>query len=247
MNFNTLWYQERTVLWPLIPFSFLYQWVVTFRKILYQKKIFSIKKIPVPVIVIGNITVGGTGKTPLVIYLSALLKKQGLHPGIVSKGYKGSHSQPTAVYEDSDPKQVGDEAILMAKKTHCPVVVGHDRTAAAELLLQKFLVDIIISDDGLQHYALSRQLEIAVVDGERRFGNEYCLPVGPLREPISRLNTVNMVVINNGISRGNEYEMYYKPEFLYQAIEPEHRQLLETFKNQKVHAIAGIGNPKQFF
>lgn len=265
LNLNSLWYQERLalVLWPFLPLSLFYRGIIKLRRKYYQLLSFFKKKIiPVPVIVVGNITVGGTGKTPLVIHITEYLIEQGWQPGIISRGYKGKHRKPTVVNSKSDPKIVGDEAVLLAKRLDCPIVVGKNRNAALNHLLaaystnSKSPVDVVISDDGLQHYALDRQIEIAVVDAQRRFGNGYCLPAGPLREPESRLSEVDLVINNTGsfydISRNfsqtsNTYTMGYSPGFLYNAFQKEHQQKLSDFRGQKVHAIAGIGNPERFF
>ncbi len=247
MDFQNAWYQNKVVWWPLIPLSILYRWGVKFRKMLYSTGVFPQEKFPIPIIIVGNITVGGTGKTPLVIYVAELLKSHGFKPGIVSRGYKGEHREPTIVTSKSDPKQVGDEAVVVVKRTHCAMVVGKNRSLAIKKLLKEYAVDVVISDDGLQHYAISRQIEIAVVDGNRRFGNEYCLPVGPLREPKNRLDQVNLIVINNGKTKANEHAMRYDPGLLYHALNPTQEQTLDTWKGKKVHAVTGLGNPKQFF
>lgn len=247
MNFQNLWYQEKMVWWPLIPLSTIYKWAIKFRKMLYDKGILVKEKFDVPVIIVGNITVGGTGKTPLVIYIAEFLKKQGFKPGIVSRGYKGNHRKPTVVISKSDPKIVGDEAIVIVQHTNCPMVVGKKRCLAIKQLMQLYAVDVVISDDGLQHYALSREIEIAVVDGKRQFGNQFCLPAGPLREPKNRLENVDLVVINQGTPKADEHGMHYAPGLLYQAINPTHQQSLEWLRGRKVHAVTGLGNPERFF
>lgn len=268
-NWDKLWYQDRVVLWPLIPLSIIYASFVKLRRKWYGfraflKKSFSAAKVNpvVPVIVVGNITVGGTGKTPLVIHIAEYLIEQGWQPGIISRGYKGTHRKPTAVNSKSDPKIVGDEALLFAKHLECPIVVGKNRSKALKKLLKinsKNAIDVVISDDGLQHYALDRHIEIAVVDAQRRFGNGYCLPAGPLREPESRLSAVDLIIHNTGafydVSKKvipknedtNTYSMSYVPEKLYNAFQPDRQASLATFRGQTVHAIAGIGNPERFF
>ncbi|HEV2523894.1 MAG TPA: tetraacyldisaccharide 4'-kinase, partial [Gammaproteobacteria bacterium] len=266
-NWDKLWYQDRVILWPLVPLSILYASIVKLRRKWYQlrailkKRFFAANSNPViPVIVVGNITVGGTGKTPLVIHIAEYLIEQGWQPGIISRGYKGKHRKPTAVNSKSDPRIVGDEALLFAKRLECPIVVGKNRTQALKKLLKmhaKNAIDVVISDDGLQHYALDRHIEIAVVDAQRRFGNGYCLPVGPLREPESRLSAVDLIIHNMGtfydipkkaISKSeNAYSMGYVPDKLYNAFQPDRQASLATFRGQTVHAIAGIGNPERFF
>ena len=258
LNWQKLWYQDQFVLWPLVPFSVIYLGIVQLRRKAYKfssflKRTFFAGSRPslVPVIVVGNITVGGTGKTPLVIHIAQYLIQQGWHPGIISRGYKGKHRKPLAVYSSSDPRMVGDEALLFAKHLDCPIVVGKNRNHALKKILNMHSIDVVISDDGLQHYALERHLEIAVVDAQRRFGNGYCLPAGPLREPKSRLSEVDLIVYNGGTfskaSDANRYHMGYVPDKLYNAFQPNTEALLTRFRGQTVHAIAGIGNPDRFF
>lgn len=246
-----LWYKKSILSYCLLPFSYLYQVIITLRRLAYKKNIFKVTKFSVPVIVVGNITVGGTGKTPLVIYLADWLKQQGFKPGIVSRGYGGkAEHYPVKVSAQSDPVIVGDEPIIIAKHTACPVYVAPDRVAAVKQLLQENNCNIIISDDGLQHYALARDIEIVVIDGERRFGNEFCLPAGPLREPIKRLKKVDFIVCNTGYSpQPDEYPMLLAgmDNSFTQVINPEITKSIEYFKDKKIHAIAGIGNPVRFF
>jgi len=247
-NLDALWYQNQGITWPFRSLSLLFSFIVALRRKLYHWGILKQQRFSIPVIVVGNLTVGGTGKTPLVIHLVELLKKEGFSPAIVSRGYKGSHSKPTFVYPHTDPQEVGDEAVLLATRLNCPIVVGKDRCQAVALLLQaRHNIDIVVSDDGLQHYALYRQIEIVVVDGERRFGNGLCLPIGPLREPIERLKSVDFVVIHGGNAKENEFDMQSKPELSYNAALPELQQPLTFFQGIRVHALAGIGNPKRFF
>ena len=180
-----------------MPLGFLFSDAVKFRKFLYRLGVLKTHTLPVPVIVVGNITVGGTGKTPLIIWLARFLKDSGFKPGIISRGYGGqAESWPQWVAANSDAKNVGDEALLIAKQTGCPMAVGPLRVDAANMLLKQADCNVILSDDGLQHYALNRDIEIAVIDGERRFGNGYCLPAGPLREPIERLQSVDFIIVN---------------------------------------------------
>lgn len=254
---NKLWYHHNRIVWPLVPFSWVYTGIVKVRRQCYQLLSLLKKKLTaVPVIVVGNITVGGTGKTPLVIHIAEYLIEQGWQPGIISRGYKGTHRKPTLVNAKSDPKLVGDEAILLAKRLEdCPVVVGKNRVAALKHVLS-FSVDVVISDDGLQHYALDRQIEIAVVDAERLFGNGFCLPAGPLRESEKRLAEVDLIIHNTGKfydsalqkpKTTNTYQMGYRADQLYNAFQKGHYQTLTALHGQKVHAVAGIGNPDRFF
>ncbi len=218
------------------------------RRLAYRLKIFKTHRLSVPVIVVGNITVGGTGKTPMVIWLAQYLKKMGLRPGIVSRGYGGSAKYwPQQVLPGSDPTAVGDEPVLIARRTDCPVSVGPDRAVAA-LALQRYVdCDVIISDDGLQHYALGRDIEIAVVDGERGFGNGFCLPAGPLRERVGRLGKVDMVV-SNGTTGPGRYIMQLGNIEVVNLLDPSQTRKLDDFREEdRVYAMAGIGNPERFF
>jgi len=212
-------------------------------------------KLPVPVIIIGNITVGGTGKTPLVILVTSFLKQQGYRPGIISRGYGGkafeknrSPDQPLAVYSDSDPRQAGDEPVLMAQRCQCPVRISPNRVAAAQNLLDETDCNVIVSDDGLQHYSLERDLEIVVIDNQRRFGNGHCLPAGPLRERVSRLKEADIVVGNGGAESG-ETEMRLNMLEIAGVSDSNNNHIapLLEYKDRKVHAVAGIGNPERFF
>ena len=207
-------------------------------------------------VVVGNISVGGTGKTPLLCELAIQLRQRGVRVGIISRGYGGSYAgAPKLVQTTDSADQVGDEPLLMTRITGCPVVIGHRRLDAAHFLLEQTPVDLILSDDGMQHYALPRTLEIAVLDGARGVGNRYCLPAGPLREPVSRLKTVDFVVVNGA---GCEN---FLPEALGAPVLQTHLQArhwvavrsgeilpLEALpKGTAVNAVAGIGNPARFF
>lgn len=251
LKIQKLWYQPKLSPWliPLVPLSWIYKGLIGLRNGLYQNKVLSVPSFPVPIIVIGNLTVGGTGKTPLVIHIARILKQQGMKVGIVSRGYLGEHSEPTYVFANSDPNLVGDEPVLLAKRLFCPIVVAKKRTQAVQLLLDSGAVDVILSDDGLQHRALERDIEIVVIDGKRRFGNGYCLPAGPLREPISTLKDADFIVCNtpDRFDNDSEYEMELRPRPLYKGMVPgEHLPLL-SLQGQTVHAIAGIGFPDRFF
>lgn len=242
-----LWYGKHPLSIMLVPLGWCYQLLMTLRHLLYQSGILPTQRLDVPVIVVGNIVAGGTGKTPLVIWLAAYLKEKGYQPGIVSRGYKSKVKQwPQQVRIDSNPELVGDEPVLLARRTNCPVAIAPNRYIAAEALIEHEQVDIIVCDDGLQHYALERDIEIAVIDGVRRHGNKRCLPAGPLREPVSRLKSVDMVVCNSGAVRG-EFEMEYMPQQLCSVMDKNRRCDVEQFRNQSIHAIAGIGNPAKFF
>ncbi len=241
------WYKEMYISSALTPLSMLYDDVMRFRHFLYEKGIYKKTKLSVPVIIVGNITVGGTGKTPLTLWLVRFLKEEGFKPGIISRGYGGnSEIWPLWVDNQSQPERVGDEAVLMEKRAGCPMVVGPERVKAGQMLLDKSDCDVIISDDGLQHYALERDIEIAVIDGERRFGNGYTLPCGPLREPISRLQSVDLIIVNGVAEEENEFSMTIEGNVVVNLVTKEEK-LLNQFSKLPCHALAGIGNPNRFF
>ncbi len=240
------WYSSRAPFW-LLPLSWLFRAVVAFRRWAYRIGLFRSYDVPVPVIVVGNISVGGTGKTPFVTWLVLLLQKAGYHPGIVSRGYGGKAERwPQQVRTDSDPNMVGDEPVMLAQRCSCPIVAAPDRVTAAKQLLKHEACDVIITDDGLQHYRLRRDIELAVVDGERRFGNGHCLPAGPLREPTSRLNEVDFV-ISNGVANRREFAMSLDTRGLKSVANDSMAQSFNDLVGKKVHAVAGIGNPHRFF
>lgn len=241
----------------LMPFSWLFYVVTSFRKYLYQKGIFKSYALAVPVIVVGNINVGGTGKTPLVIYLVEQLRILGLNPGVISRGYGGHSNQVQAVSESDDPAVVGDEPLLIKRRLACPVYVSVNRVLAGQKLLEENLAcDIIISDDGLQHYRLKRNFEVVVVDGNTGFGNGALLPAGPLREPLDRLKTVDAIV-TNGMYMGAYYfsrwygnktfEMQLQAETFYNLQHPDQYCEAKDLSGKKLAAVAGIGNPQRFF
>lgn len=199
---------------------------------------------PVPVLVVGNLFVGGSGKTPLVVWLVQRARRLGCRPGVVLRGYGGrARAWPRRVTAASDPGQVGDEAVLIARRTGAPVVADPDRPAAVRALLETADCDLVLSDDGLQHYALARDAEIAVVDAERGLGNGRCLPAGPLREPRERLQAVDLVVGNGGPVPGSPHAFTLEPEALAAVGEGG----TPPAAGERVHAVAGIGHPERFF
>jgi len=231
------------LLWPV---SLLYCTLVTLRRIAYQTGLLKSYSVNLPVIVVGNLTVGGTGKTPLVIWLAGWLQTKGHRPGIVLRGYGGkSEVWPRQVEVSTSAHEVGDEAILLAHRTGCPVVAAPDRVAAARNLITNNDCTIIISDDGLQHYRLRRDYEISVVDGARGYGNGFCLPAGPLRERTSRAETVDLVV-TNGADEEDGATMEVRPTGIRNLVNKK-RVNLDEFENKSLHAVAGIGNPARFF
>ncbi|MEI8055077.1 MAG: tetraacyldisaccharide 4'-kinase [bacterium] len=245
------WYKKSIISYVLLPFSFIYLVVISLRKFYYQ--IFPGQKLPVPIIIVGNITVGGAGKTPLVIYLAELLKNNGYNPGIISRGYGGkSKNYPLLVTSGSKVEEVGDEALLIARRTQCPMIVGPKKNTAIRALLADGRCSVVISDDGLQHYALPRDIEIAVIDAFLSFGNEFCLPAGPLREPIARLQQVDFIVKNYNMHfSDDESGMLLEPIGFYSlknsAITKTINEFSLAFSRKAIHAIAGIGNPQRFF
>lgn len=240
--------------WILLPFSWLFHGLVLVRKLIYRLGWFKSTRLPVPVIVVGNINVGGTGKTPLVIWLVAQLQLAGYKPGVISRGYGGKAKSPMQVTADSDPLEVGDEPVLIAKRSQRPVFVHAKRTLAGQALLKAHPdCNVIISDDGLQHYRLQRDVEIVVIDGAKGLGNGALLPAGPLREPKSRLNEVDALIINGKLNAPLKLnhvpvlEMRLEADFFYNLKTPGNICGPEAFAGQRVLAIAGIGNPQRFF
>ncbi|MEO1767111.1 tetraacyldisaccharide 4'-kinase [Thiobacter aerophilum] len=256
-EFLSCWLQSqwaRFTTWHalLLPLAALFGLAAALRRSLYRLGWLTVTRLSVPVLVVGNIAVGGTGKTPLVIALARRLREAGYHPGIVSRGYGGVVGLPRAVSPQSDPLQVGDEPVLLARASGCPVWVGRARVQTAQALLaQHPEVDLIISDDGLQHYALARDVEIVVVDAQRWFGNGQLLPAGPLREPTWRLQTVDAVVINGWLPgaplKRHEFTMRLMGEVLYNLRNPALKARPEVFAGQTLVAMAGIGHPERFF
>jgi len=245
------WYRISPLHLLLFPVSMIFRALVALRRLLYQTGVLASVKLPVPVIIVGNISVGGTGKTPLTLWLAQQLIEEGWHPGIISRGYRKSKHVPNtlrAVNTDDSADEVGDEPLLMAQREICPVWVGRDRPAVAQAMLNAHpQCDVILSDDGLQHYRLQRDVEIAVVDGARRFGNGLLLPAGPLREPVSRLQQMDAVVVNGGEVHGNEFAMSLRGTHFYNLLNPEITITASALSGQRLHAIAGIGHPQRFF
>ncbi len=241
------WYDRRAAAGTLLlPLAWLFCAVAWLRRGAYRLLRLG-TALEVPVVVVGNLTVGGTGKTPLVIWLARRLRAAGYRPGIVSRGYGGQAGHwPQQVRPDSAPETVGDEPVVIARHTGCPMAVGPDRVAAARALLAHSDCNLIISDDGLQHYRLRRDVEIVVIDGVRRFGNRRCLPAGPLREPLSRLHSVDLLVAN-GAAAGREHAMRLEGECLYGVADGAPGPSLRELQAQAVHAVAGVGNPQRFF
>ncbi len=240
------WQDSNALSLALLPLSWLFCGVATTRAWAYRRGLLARHGLPVPVVVVGNVSVGGTGKTPLVIWLCQYLRERGARPGIVTRGYRGrARVWPQRVAADGDPDLVGDEPVLLARHAGCPVMAGPNRVASGRALVD-LGCDLIVSDDGLQHYALHRDLEIAVVDAERRLGNRRCLPAGPLREPPSRLRRVDLVVVN-GEAAAAELAVRLDGERAVNLRDPRLARPLESFADTTVAALAGIGNPRRFF
>ena len=253
------WYRDARWLRWLLPLSLLYRAIAQYRRRAYQSGRKPVTRATVPVIVIGNLTAGGTGKTPLTLALCQYLQEQGWKPAVVSRGYSGkSPTYPLQVTVDTPPDICGDEALLLALNTDAPVVVDPDRGRGVRLLEEQYRPGVILCDDGLQHYALARDIEIAVIDGTRGFGNGRFLPAGPLREGPERLLEVDYVVVNadeglelpDGIKA--RASMHLVPDLLVNIQSGETltcRDWLERYGHlqDRVHAIAGIGNPERFF
>lgn len=238
-----LWYGKHPLRWVLLPFSWVFSAIANIR-CWYLKQFYQIKY-PVPIIVVGNLTVGGVGKTPLVIELAKKLEQKGLRVGIVSRGYGAAiRSFPYEVQLNDSAQQVGDEPLLMAQKTNCPVVIAPKRVKAVQYLLEKHRSQVIISDDGLQHYRMGRAIEIVVIDGIRKLGNRLCLPAGPLRESKTRLQQVDFIIVNEG-TWANAYSMTLKPGKITKLRTNEEINCDEVIGN--FAAVAGIGNPQRFY
>ena len=253
-----LWYGERARATPLLrSLSWLYAGATHMRSKAYTARWITSHRVGKPVVVVGNLTVGGTGKTPLVAWLAQRLSQLGWRVGIVSRGYGRSFDEPQLVQPDSSWRAVGDEPLLLRRRTQCLTIVGRDRVAAAKALVAHG-VDLIIADDGLQHLRLARDCEIVVVDGSRGFGNGRLLPAGPLREPASRLLSADFTVVNG---RAEHTSLTRAPPLLpaeimiMTTVATVARSVdgrgddrpLETFRGLRVHAVAGIGNPARFF
>lgn len=242
---ETAWYQPRGWTALLLPLAWLYGAIVSFKRWAYQQGLCRVHRLDVPVIVVGNLTAGGTGKTPLTLALAQRLQARGLKVGIVSRGYGGkAPAYPCVVTADTPVAWSGDEPALIARQLRLPVVVDPDRVRAAQTLRQQFLVDVIVSDDGLQHLRLARDSELVVIDGRRQFGNGWLIPAGPLREPVTRLGSVDAVLMRDGPPDEAGFVLA-----LGQARDLRTGEVcaLVRFSGEPVQAIAGIGYPQGFF
>lgn len=239
------WYGPRPPL-MLLPLAAVYGAVTALRRLAYRRGWVATHRVDAPVIVVGNLTVGGGGKTPLVMHLARLLVARGHAPAVLSRGYGGRHAgNPLRVHADTDPDVAGDEAVLMAARTGVPVYVHADRVRAARAAIADG-ARALVCDDGLQHYRLARDLAIVVVDGRRRFGNGALLPAGPLREPAARLNSVADRVVCKGEPRPGEHAMR-RVAFRARPAQGGAEVPLAQLAPGPVHAVAGIADPEAFF
>lgn len=248
------WYGEGYGHLALLPLTAVYAALSGLRRVLYRVGIKRSVELSVPVIVVGNLVAGGTGKTPVTLFLVESLKALGYRPGIVSRGYGRRSRDLLAVEPDSAADDVGDEPLLLRRRSGCPVVVAADRVAAARELIAED-VDVVVADDGLQHYRLGRDVELCVVDGERGFGNGWQLPAGPLREPPARLGSVDAVLVNaSSATRHPSIARLRKPAVCFTLraeravrLADGHSVPLAELRGREAHAVAGIGNPARFF
>ena len=246
------WRRPRWLNRLLYPLSLGYAFAMRLRRIAYRAGILRRHALPVPLIVVGNLSVGGVGKTPLVMELVARLQRRGFAPGVISRGYRrgggggGGGRETREVGEHSSAAEVGDEPLLIARRCRAPVAVGASRLRSARWLIEERGCNILVSDDGFQHHALRRDLDIVVVDGERRFGNGWCLPAGPLREPPGALGRADLVVVNGDANDTDEFNMTTRIAHAVCIADGRRRELGE-FAGQAVHALAAIGNPRRFF
>ncbi|UZE97953.1 tetraacyldisaccharide 4'-kinase [Alkalimarinus alittae] len=259
------WYQNKKWIWLLLPLTVIFWLISHFRRVCFRLGWFKSVKVDAPVIIVGNISVGGTGKSPLTGYLVSELKQRGFCPGVVSRGYGGqSDHYPLIVDQNSSASEVGDEPVMLYQMTQCPVAVDPIRSRAAKRLCDDHSCDVILCDDGLQHYALSRDIELCVIDGKRGLGNGFLLPAGPLRESYSRIRDVDFVIVNGKNERLNlealsdkgagvatlngtpAYEMTLRPTALINVFNGS-QLAIETLQGLDIHAMAGIGNPERFF
>lgn len=250
---DKIWFEQhwtRWLLWPVLwPLSVLFGAISRKRRQDFQSGVKPSYRAPVPIVVVGNITAGGNGKTPVVVWLVEQLQAKGLRVGVVSRGYGGKAKHyPFVVQHDSHTSECGDEPLLIRRRTGADVVVDPNRSQAVQSLLAQAdktnPIDVVITDDGLQHYALQRDIEIVVIDGQRRFGNQKLLPLGPLREDVTRLPEVDYLITNGGVARGGEFTMQLKPSMAINLATCEQRPVSEL---KNLVAFAGIGHPQRFF
>lgn len=246
---SAAWYQGHPALVLLRPLEALYRWVVRRRRADFLSGRKPAWRAPVPVIVVGNVTVGGTGKTPMILWLIEHCRARGLRVGVVSRGYGATPpSLPWRVRAGQRPAEAGDEPLMIVERSGVPLVIDPDRPRAVRALLEQEVLDLILSDDGLQHYRLARDLELVLVDAARGLGNRRCLPAGPLREPVERLEAIDACLVNGAPADTPEgFAFNLRPAALVNLASDERRSLDHLPVGQAVHAVAGIGNPQRFF
>ena len=243
---ESAWRCRGALAWLLLPVGAVFFLIAALRRRLYRSGVFRSTRLPVPVVVIGNITAGGSGKTPLVLWLVEELRRRGRRPGVISRGYGGSVEGVRKVSAGDAPTEVGDEPLLIRRRAGCPVFVGRDRVAAGRALLAAHSeCDVIVCDDGLQHYRLVRDVEIVVVD-RRGFLNGWPLPAGPLREPVSRLRSVDAVVAHDWSGEA-DFRMTLAGDRLGLLAKVSRHATPGDFAGKRLHAVAGIGEPRRFF
>jgi tetraacyldisaccharide 4'-kinase len=238
------WYSNKGAFLPLLVLSWPFALLSSLRRRLYKIGFLKSPELPLPVVVVGNINIGGTGKTPIVAWLARQLINAGYKPGIVSRGYGATRSKRPKLVQSTNTKEYGDEPVLLSALLGCPVCVGIDRVAAVQRIAREG-VDIVISDDGLQHYRMRRVMEIVVVDAERGFGNGQLLPAGPLREPVNRVSEADALIINGQPSQLSGYFFWLEQQGMVN-LKTGDRQPLAALSGQRVWAVAGIGNPARF-
>lgn len=243
---NARWYLGAPVPGWLSGLEHVYTALLTLRRRLYAWGWWRSQRLTVPVVVVGNLTVGGTGKTPLVAALAVALRERGWKPGILSRGYRSHRRGVALLPSTASPEEFGDEPVWLSQSSGAPVAIGKQRVAAGRLL-QQVGCDVLLSDDGLQHWALGRDIEILVIDGERRFGNGRLLPAGPLREPAERAERVDLRIVNGGEAGPGELTMTVRPGDLVRVGGVAGALRLDALRGSEVHAVAGIGNPERFF
>ncbi|HCJ27966.1 MAG TPA: tetraacyldisaccharide 4'-kinase [Pseudomonas sp.] len=243
------WYEGHPALTLLAPLEALYRRVVIARRNKFVSGAAGCYRAPVPVVVVGNITVGGTGKTPLILWLIEHCRRRGLKVGVVSRGYGATPpSHPWRVMPAHSAVEAGDEPLLIAQRTGVPVMIDPDRSRAVRELLEQEPLDLILSDDGLQHYRLARDLELVLIDAARGLGNRRCLPAGPLREPLKRLESVDAVLFNGALADNSSgFAFALQPSRLIELASGQAWPLDHFPPGQPLHAVAGIGNPQRFF
>ena len=241
------WQRRGVLAWMLAPLAAIFCAFVYLRRLMYRQRFFCAYHPGVPVVVVGNITVGGSGKTPLTIWLARHLQARGWHPVVITRGYGRKGRGTLRADADSDPHLAGDEPVLIAATAGCPVVVDAKRARAARVAVAECGADIVLTDDGLQHYALARDIEIAVSDGARGLGNGWCLPAGPLREPAQRLKSVEFRLVQAPHAPAPAFHFYLRPS-AFVGVDGRGEELpLTAFRGQRAHAVAGIGHPPRFF